>query len=120
MVQLVKRGEVKPQLQCHVNQNIQGLRKKRVAFGAKPSTHRWYHPFATLERNGQINLMITRNFVRFVFPMVPMFFFFYLGQPVIHGNIYIKHYNNFQWDALYFKFSMNRPLFTDQTITRWS
>ena len=117
---MIKRQEIKPQLECAVNQNIQGLRKKVAPFAKKPSTHRWYHPFATLERNGQLNVGITRNFVRFMFPIVPMFFFFYIGQPVIHGNIYVKHYDNFQWDSLYFKFSMNRPLFTDQTITKWS
>ena len=53
-----------------------------------------------------------------MYPFVPLFFFFYIAQPIIHGNIYQKHYNNFQWDALYFKFSTNRPMFTDQTITR--
>ena len=42
----------------------------------------------------------------------------YTMQPVIHGHIYISQYNNFQCDALYFKFGKNRPLFTDQTITR--
>ena len=67
-----------------------------------------------------INIGITKNFVRFMFPFVPMFFFFFIAQPIIHGNIYIMHYNNFQWESIYFKFTMNRPLFTDQTITRWS
>ena len=118
MVQMIKRYEVKPQLECHINQNIQGLRKKAIPFGRKPSHHRLWNPWVAFERNGQINVGISRNYTRLMFPMVPMFLFFYVCQPIIHGNIYIKHYNNFQWDVLYFKMGKNRPCFTDQTITR--
>ena len=118
MVQMVKRYEVKPQLECHINKDIQGLRKKRVAFGKKPATHRWWATWSSYERNGQLNIGLSRNWSRVVFPFVPLFFFFYIAEPLTHGTIYIKHYNNFQWDALYHKFSTNRPLMTDQTITR--
>lgn len=118
VVQMIKRYEIKPQLECHINKDIQGLRKKRIAFGSKPATKRWWNPYSALERNGQMNVGISRNFARLLFPFVPMFFFFYICQPIIHGNIYIKHHNNFQWDAMYFKFSTNRPCMTDQTITR--
>jgi hypothetical protein len=78
-----------------INKDIQGLRKKRVPFGLKPSNQRYWSPYSTLERNGMINVGITKNFVRLMFPFVPMFFFFYIAQPIIHGNIYIMHYNNF-------------------------
>ena len=37
MVQMIKRYEVKPQITCRINQDIQGLRKKRVPFGLKPN-----------------------------------------------------------------------------------
>ena len=53
-----------------------------------------------------------------VFPAMPVFMFIYVFGPVIDGNIYVKHYDNYQWESLYFKFTMNRPLYTDQTITR--
>ena len=118
MVQMIKRYEVKPQLECHINKDIQGLRKKRIPFGTKPSTFRWWSKFTSLERNGVLNVGLSRNFVRFMYPAVPMFFFFYICQPIIHGNIYNMHYNNYQWDAMYFKYSLNRPQYTDQTITR--
>ena len=32
---MIKRFEVKPQMECRINKDIQGLRKKRVAFSAK-------------------------------------------------------------------------------------
>ena len=115
---MIKRMEIKPKLECRINKDIQGLRKKKTAFAKKPVTFKWWHAFATFERNGQLNIGLSRNWVRLVFPMMPMFLFMYVWQPILHGTIYIKHYNNFQWEALYFKFSMNRPLFTDQTITR--
>ena len=118
MVQMIKRHEIKPQVECHINQDIQGLRKKRIAFGKKPSSFRWWNSWVGFERNGQINVGISRNYTRIMFPAVPMFFFVYICQPLIHNNIYEKHYNNYQWDAMYFKFSMNRPLMSDQTITR--
>ena len=118
IVQMIKRYEVKPQLECHINQNIPGLRKKKIMYGSKPSSHRWWNSWSSLERNGMLNVGISRNYTRLMFPMVPMFFFFYIGQPIIHGNIYIKHYNNFQWEAAYYKLGTNRVLFTDQTITR--
>ena len=118
IVQMIKRYEVKPQLECHVNQNIQGLRKKQIAFGAKPSSHRYWNAWSSLERNGVMNVGLSRNHARLVLPFVPAFLLFYICQPIIHGNIYIKHYNNYQWEACYYKMGMNRPLFTDQTITR--
>ena len=95
IVQLIKRQEVTAHLECKINKDIQGLRKKRVPFGLKPSNQRYWSPYSTLERNGMINVGITKNFVRLMFPFVPMFFFFYIAQPIIHGNIYIMHYNNF-------------------------
>ena len=115
---MIKRMEIKPKMECRINKDIQGLRKKKTAFAKKPASQKWWHAFASFERNGQLNLMLSRNWVRLVFPLMPMFLFMYVWQPILHGTIYIKHYNNFQWEALYFKFSMNRPLFTDQTITR--
>ena len=118
MVQMIKRYEIKPQLECHINQNIQGLRKKTLAFSKKPSSHRWWNAYSSYERNGMLNVGISRNFTRLLYPFAPVFLMFYVAQPIIHGTIYIKHYNNFQWEAQYFKFSKNRPLFTDQSITR--
>lgn len=118
MVQMIKRMEVHAQINCHVNQNIEGLRKKRVPFSAKPSTLRWWDPFHSFERNGLINFWLAKNWIRLVFPIVPAFFFMYICQPILHGTVYIKHYNNFQWESLYFKFGTNRHLYSDQTITR--
>ena len=37
IVQLIKRQEVTAHLECKINKDIQGLRKKRVPFGLKPS-----------------------------------------------------------------------------------
>ena len=112
------RFEVKPQMICSVNQNIEGLRKKRVPFSNKPSTWRLWEPIHFFERNGAINFWLAKNWIRFAFPMIPAFFFMYIAQPILHGTVYVKHYNNYQWEAIYFKFSTNRHLMCDQTITR--
>ena len=37
VVSMIKKYEVKPQLQVSINQNIPGLRKKKVAFSRKPN-----------------------------------------------------------------------------------
>ena len=118
MVQMIKRYEVKPQLSCRINQDIQGLRKKRIPFGAKPNNRRLWQTWASFERNGMINIGLSRNWARVMYPVVPAFFFFYICQPIVHGTIYIQQYDNYQWESLYYKFTMNRVLFTDQTITR--
>ena len=36
-VQLIKRFEIQPQMQCAINKNIPGLTKKRVPFTVKPA-----------------------------------------------------------------------------------
>ena len=95
VVQMIKRYEIKPELKCSVNMDIPGLRKKKTAFSVKPANKLWWQPFSSLERNGMINVGLSRNYPRFIFPMVPLFFFMYMMQPVIHGNVYIKHYNNY-------------------------
>merc|ERR1712183_175277 len=51
-----------------------------------------------------INLMLSRNWVRFVFPGVPVFFFIYFMAPVIHGNVNNKHFQNYQFETVYYKY----------------
>lgn len=84
--------------------NIEGLRKKKTPFGRKPTNTRWYMPYTSYERNGFLNVGLSRNWVRLVFPIVPLFLLFYSWQPVVHGTIYMKYYNNFQWDGVYYKY----------------
>ena len=115
---MIKRFEVKPELKANVNMEIPGLRKKKVAFSQKPANKRYWQPFGSLERNGMVNLFPSRNWPRFVWPMVPLFFFTYMLQPVIHGNVYIKHYNNYQWETIYHKYGSNRITYVDNIITR--
>lgn len=86
---MIKRYEIKPELKCHINMNIPGLRKKKVAFSTKPNNKAWWQTWSSVERNGFLNVGLSRNWVRLAFPCVPMFFFFYMLQPVIHGTIYI-------------------------------
>ena len=118
VVQMVKRYELRPELKTRVNMEIPGLRKKKTAFSSKPANKKWWAPLGSLERNGMINVFPQRNWARFIFPCVPMFFFFYMMQPVIHGHIYYEHYNNYQWESLYHKYGSDRLLYVDQTITR--
>ena len=118
VVDMVKRFEVEPQMKIRINQDIPGLRKKKVAFSVKPANQRWWAPFISYERNGFLNVALSRNWTRIAFPFVPLFFFFYMWQPLIHGTIYIKHYNNYQWEGIYFKDTQNRLPYTDNTITR--
>ena len=75
--------------------NIPGLRKKKHPFRPAPSSFRWYEPFGSYERNGVLNVGLSRNFVRLVYPLVPAFFFIYIMEPVIHGHTYIMHYGNY-------------------------
>ena len=118
VVNMIKRYEVAPQLKIKINQDIPGLRKKKKAFAARPANTRWYASFISYERNGFLNVGLSRNWVRVVFPLVPLFFFTYMWQPVIYGNIYNQHFNNFQWETVYFKYGSSRPVYTDNTITR--
>ena len=115
---MIKRYEVSPQMKIKINQDIPGLRKKNKAFSVKPVNKRLWAPFASYERNGYLNVGLSRNWTRLAFPILPMFFFMYMWQPLIHGSIYANHHNNYQWEGVYYKFSANRPLFTDNAITR--
>ena len=119
---MIKRYEVQPQLKVRINQDIPGLRKKKTAFSPKPANSRWWAPFSSYERNGILNIGLSRNWVRLCFPIVPMFLFTYMWMPVIHGTIYINHFNNYQWEGVYYKYSGNRMVYVDNTITRlaWS
>jgi len=92
---MIKRYEITPVMECKINKNIQGLRKKAHPFSKKPSTHRYYLPFGTWERNAHLNVGLSRNWVRLSFPLMPMFFFSYVWMPVIYGWIYESQYNNF-------------------------
>ncbi len=115
---MIKRYEVAPQLKVKINQDIPGLRKKKRAFSAKPVNTRWWASFVSYERNGYLNIGLSKNWVRISYGIMPLFFFMYMWQPVIHGTIYNQHYNNFQWENVYYKFGINRPTYTDNTITR--
>ena len=101
---MIKKYEVNPQMQVRVNMDIPGLRKKKIAFSQKPNNKRWMASWISYERNGILNVGLSRNWVRLAFPLVPLFFFAYMWQPVIHGTIYIQHFNNYQWEGVYYKY----------------
>ena len=113
VVQMVKRYELRPELKTRVNMEIPGLRKKKTAFSSKPANKLWWQPLGSLERNGMVNVFPSRNWARFIFPAVPMFFFVYMMQPVIHGEIYWQHYDNYQQEALYHKYASKRITYVD-------
>ena len=95
MVNLIKSGDVKCEMKVNINMNIPGLRKKKVPFSKTPSSHRWIKPFHSYERNGVLNWSLARNWSRFAFPFLPLFWLMYMMQPMIHGNTYFKENNNF-------------------------
>ena len=115
---MIKRYEVAPQLKVKINQDIPGLRKKPKAFGLKPTNTRWWASFTSYERNGILNIGLSRNWARIAYPILPLFFYMYMWEPLIHGTIYEQHYNNYQWEGVYYKYSSNRPVMVDNTITR--
>ena len=115
---MIKRYEIKPELKTNINMDIPGLRKKKTAFSCTPANRRFWQPFGSLERNGMVNVFPSRNWPRFVWPAVPMFFFIYMLQPVIHGHIYRMHYNNYQAESIYHKMGAIRIIYCDNTITR--
>ena len=65
-----------------------------------------------------LNLMLSRNWVRGVFPLIPAFCFVYMFSPVIHGNVNIMHYQNYSFDTVYYKYASNRMPMVENTITR--
>ncbi len=115
---MIKRYEVAPQLKVKINQDIPGLRKKKKAFSAKPANRRWWASFSSYERNGILNVGLSRNWTRIAFPALPLFWMMYMWQPVIHGNIYNQHFLNYQWEGIYYKYTANKMSYTDNTITR--
>ena len=118
VVQMIKRYEVKTELRTRVNLDIPGLRKKKTPFAATPNNRRLWEAFSSFERNGQINVGLSRNFVRLIFPTIPVFFMVYMASPVIHGKINNDHYMNYQWRGVYFKYGSDRLPMVDQSITR--
>ena len=79
---------------------------------------KWFRPFHSYERNGIMNWGVSANWTRMVFPLVFMIYSAYMMQPVLHGSVYIKQYNMFQYEAIYSKMNTNRPPPAFQTITR--
>jgi len=65
-----------------------------------------------------LNVGLSRNWPRLLWPMAPMFLFAYSLQPALHGTVYIQAYNNYQWETVYHKFGSNRITYVDNTITR--
>ena len=118
IVQMIKRFEVKTELRTRVNMEIPGLRKKKTPFSATPNNRRLWETFSSFERNGMINVGLSRNWVRLIFPTIPMFFAVYMMSPVIHGQINNEHYMNYQWEGVYFKYGGDRLPMVDQSITR--
>ena len=118
VVAMIKRFEVKPELRTRVNLEIPGLRKKKTAFAATPNNKYLWEKWSSFERNGMLNIGLSRNWVRLVFPAVPMFFFIYMWQPVLHGTVNNQHYMNYQWKGVYFKYGADRLPMVDTSITR--
>ena len=89
IVELIKKGEVKLELRCDINQNIPGLRKKKHVGAMSAASQWWWKPFHSYERNGAMHWVTARNWARFVWPFIPLWFCFYIAIPMLHGNIYI-------------------------------
>ena len=87
VVQLIKRFDIKPEMKTRVNLDIPGLRKKKKPFSKTPANRKLFESFSSFERNGMLNVGLSRNWVRLVFPAVPMFMFVYCFEPVIYGTI---------------------------------
>ncbi len=115
---MIKRYEVKTELRTRVNLEIPGLRKKKTPFSTTPNNKRLWDAWSSFERNGMINQGLSRNFVRLVFPAVPIFFMVYMISPVIHGHINNQQYMNYQWQGVYYKYGADRLPMVDQSITR--
>ena len=82
-------------------------------------TNSWsWHPFATFERNGMLNIGIPRLFSRIIYPGMAVFLIFYVGSPVVYGSLYSLYFNNWQHEAVYFKFTRNRHMFIDITYNK--
>merc|ERR1712226_958773 len=118
VVEQIKRFEVEAKLKCDLNMDIKGLRRKKYAFQAKPNNRALWQSWGPFERNGFLNVGLSRNWPRLMFPMMPMFLFVYSLQPALHGTTYNQAYNNYQWETVYHKYGSNRICYVDNTITR--
>ena len=98
--------------------DIQGLRKRKVPFSKDLASKTLWQSWSSFERNGFLNVGLSRNWVRIMFPFVPMFLFVYTFQPVIYGTIDVQHYANYQWEGIYYKYGGDRMTQCDQSITR--
>ena len=100
-------------MKLHFNTDIQGLRKRKVVWGKNVANRRLWDPFSGVFRNGILNIGLSRNYVRLMYPMVPMFLMIYLMQPVIYGVIDLKYKNNYQWEGIYHKFGSTKLPYCD-------
>ena len=98
-----------------VRLNIQGLRPRGRRI---PVTGRWWRPFFSFERNGILNWGVSMNYARFLFPIPPMFYLVYTLLPAMHGVVYERENENYQWETVYPKLGHDRPYYADVTITR--
>ena len=105
-------------MRLHFNTNIQGLRKRKTPWGRNVANKRLWDPFSGVFRNGILNVGLSRNWARLVYPCVPMFLMIYLMQPVIYGTIDLKYNNNYQCEGIYHKFGAIRMPYVDQSVTR--
>ena len=118
IVDLVKKGELKLELWCDINMNIPGLRKRAAPGAQLITSKRWWRPFHSFERNGVLNWGIQRNWVRFSWPFLPLFWCFYTMHPLLHGVVYKQQYNNYQWEGGYLKTTLARPPPMEQSLVR--
>ena len=96
IVSMIKRYEVNTELRSRVNLDIAGLRKKKTPFAVKPNNRGLWESFSTFERNGMINVGISRNWARLIWPTVPVFFFVYMAYPMLRGHQDNEQYMNYQ------------------------
>ena len=75
---MIKKCEVQPHLNVRVNMDIPGLRKKKVPFSNKPNNRRFMASWISYERNGVLNVGLSRNWTRLAFPLIPLFLFVYM------------------------------------------
>ena len=93
----------KPKLSINVNQNIQGLDKKRVIGGKNSSYLRMFYKLTGKSKNGVIYSTIHTNIAKFGVPFFVFLFYYYIASSFTLSTYYKLEKNNMEIDFCYRK-----------------
>ena len=95
--------KLKPVPKYIINQNIEGLDKKKIPGSPNPAIFRRYAPLSSMGRTGIIYITNYANISRFIVPGFVFLFWYYNCEGHIRGTYYDKEWNNMERESTYLK-----------------